>query len=403
MAISSPLLTPERQRILLMFGAGFVALLVIYFAFFRRDYVVLYRDLRAADAAAIVGELERQSVPYRLGRDSGEILVPSARAEAARISIAGADLSLGGVDGFELFNDADMGLTDFAQKIKYQRAIQGELARTIMTLDGVAEARVHISIPERTLFRAERQRAEAAITLLTRNGEDFNTARIEGVQRLVAASVPDLDVADVVVLNAAGEVLSPTQASLGAPSQAPSLSVEASDPVADAVRATLAGIDVQVSIEARQPALPLAGAEDGGDSSIAPAPTEIVHVSTLAPLNVDQQRAVRAALYELNLEGRAIEAVAFHAGADGPLEWNPREASSPEAGAAFAPQASPVPRPLNPASMLGWLSALGLIGAALIALFMLRARTHMSAQEHVDFAERLRLGLSREEGAHDVR
>lgn len=170
----------------------------------RPKYEVLFRDLRPADAATIVAELEKQKVPFRLDDGGATILAPAANVDETRLAIMGADLPLKGTVGFELFNKSDMGLTEFAQRINYQRALQGELARTIMTMDAVDTARVHLTLPEPSIFRADRKPAKASVTLTTRPGRSLTPEMIAGVQRLVGASVPELDVANVVILGPQG-------------------------------------------------------------------------------------------------------------------------------------------------------------------------------------------------------
>ena len=101
-----------------------------------------------------------------------------------------------------------MGLTDFAQKIKFQRAIQGELSRTIMMMENVRKARVHIAIPERSVFRSQRADAKAAVTLIAKDGGDFNEQSILGIQRVVASSVPGLSLKHVTVVNGNGRIIS---------------------------------------------------------------------------------------------------------------------------------------------------------------------------------------------------
>ncbi|MET4682561.1 flagellar basal-body MS-ring/collar protein FliF [Brevundimonas faecalis] len=178
----------------------------------RPRYEVLFRDLRPADAAMIVARLDETKTPYRLADGGSTILTPKALADAARLDIAGSDMPLKGAVGFELFNKSDMGLTEFAQRINYQRALQGELARTIMTVEGVDSARVHLTLPEPSVFRNDRKPPRASVTIVTVRGVSLDEGAVAGIQRLVAASVTDMDVADVVVLDQSGHVLNPAVA-----------------------------------------------------------------------------------------------------------------------------------------------------------------------------------------------
>lgn len=219
----------------------------------RPRYEVLFRDLRPADAATIVAELEKDKVPYKLENGGAVILAPASRIDQTRLEIMGADLPLKGTVGFELFNKSDMGLTEFAQRINYQRALQGELARTIMTIDAIDTARVHLTLPEPSIFRADRKPAKASVTLTTRPGRRLTPDSIAGIQRLVGASVPDLDVGNVVVLDAQGALVAGTAAA--APEGAsPSAAVQQTRAVeqyyAAALRRTLEPLypDVRVNV-----------------------------------------------------------------------------------------------------------------------------------------------------------
>ena len=182
--------------------------LVVYFAAVRVPYAVLFSNLRPADAAAIVQDLDKKKIAYRL-RDSGAtVLVPEPLVDSTRLAVMGEDLPIKGAVGFELFNKSDMGLTEFAQRINYQRALQGELARTIMTMEGVDVARVHLSLPEPSVFRDDHRPPKASATVTMRPGRALTSAAVAGIRRLIAAAVTDLDLSDVVILDGQGNILS---------------------------------------------------------------------------------------------------------------------------------------------------------------------------------------------------
>lgn len=111
----------QLRLILLILAATLVVLSAIYVFVFRVPYVAAYENIREADAAAIVAELEAGGIPYRIENQGHDVLVPEDRAAEAQVRVAGADIPLGGTVGFELFNDSDMGLTEFAQKINLDR------------------------------------------------------------------------------------------------------------------------------------------------------------------------------------------------------------------------------------------------------------------------------------------
>ena len=185
-----------------------ILLIAAYGRFFQTSYEVLFSRLRAADAASIVAELDRRKIPYRLSDGGGTILVPSGDVDTTRLSVMSSDVPLKGAVGFELFNKTDMGLTDFAQKINYQRALQGELARTIMTLAAVESARVHLALTEPTIFRGDKIPPKASVIVTMRPGEPLAPSAVTGIQRLIAASVPELDAANVVILDESGRIVS---------------------------------------------------------------------------------------------------------------------------------------------------------------------------------------------------
>jgi flagellar M-ring protein FliF len=190
-------------------GLLLIALLVGSLAWwvYRPDYQVLFADLAPADAAAMTAELDKLKTPYQLGGDGHTILVPHDLVYKTRLKLMGKELPLRGSVGFEVFNNADFGMTDFVQKVNYQRAVQGELQRTILAIDDIQSARVHLAVPEQGLFKRGATRAKASVTLGMKEGRRLGEEQVAGIQRLVAASVADLTVADVTVLDQHGVAL----------------------------------------------------------------------------------------------------------------------------------------------------------------------------------------------------
>jgi flagellar M-ring protein FliF len=394
--------------IVAVFATLCAILIAWYFLAIKQDYAVLYRDLRPQEAASIVTQLESDGVSYRLADGGSQISVPVDEADAIRLKLISAGVGAGAHDGFELFDDSDMGLTEFAQKIRYQRALQGELARTIMTMEGVLEARVHILIPDRGLFRGDRPPAEAAVTLVTRTPGQETAAQIEGVQRLVAASVADLKVSDVVVLNARGEVISPPETT-SEETQLQSLTQARPSRLQRTILAVgraLPGLRFEVSIE-RAPPPELAGPAtqitSQADTAAPAAPASIVGISTEEALTASETESTRAELQEAELlrEGDRIE---FHADLapalpepavqtpsapsaalePRPASASPREATSERAEAAFIPP-------------LWLLSLAGVLVVGGIAFAALRPRSSLSSEERVSFAAELKQAMQLED------
>ena len=201
-------LAPSARRGL---AAGVVVILALTAAFafwvMRADYDVLFGNLSARDAAAMTEELDRMKLPYRLGSDGTSILVDKAAVPSTRLKLMSKDIPLHGAVGFELFNNADFGMTEFAQKINYQRALQGELTRTILSLQEIESARVHIAFPEEGLFKRDQSKAKASVTLALKPGETLRGEQVVGIQRLVAASVAGIAAEDVTIVNEHGVAL----------------------------------------------------------------------------------------------------------------------------------------------------------------------------------------------------
>jgi flagellar M-ring protein FliF len=174
----------------------------------RGDYQVLFSDMSTRDAASVVKELDRLKVDYRLEEGGTKIVVPGDVVHAVRLKLMGSEMPIAGTVGLEIFNDSDFGMTEFAQKINFQRALQGELTRTIMSLEEVKYARVHLVMPERGLFKAEGKKASASVTLFLKKGVQLNSKQITGIQRLVSSSVQELESEMVTVLDERGQILS---------------------------------------------------------------------------------------------------------------------------------------------------------------------------------------------------
>ncbi|RUL72726.1 flagellar basal-body MS-ring/collar protein FliF [Dyella choica] len=171
-------------------------------------YGVLFRDLRESDAAEISTALDQMQVPYRLADEGKSILVPDAQVYETRMKLVSQGVPKGGSVGFELFKDSDYGVTEFAQRVNFQRALQGELERTISALDEVASARVHLTIRRTDLFSPDQDPSKASVTLGMRPGKHLDAREVVGIQRLVASAVEGLASDAVVVLDDKGMMLS---------------------------------------------------------------------------------------------------------------------------------------------------------------------------------------------------
>jgi flagellar M-ring protein FliF len=174
-----------------------------------KPYAVLFSDLEAADAGRVVAELDKVKRDYRLADGGTSIMVPENEVHETRLKLMSSGMPLAGGVGFEIFDDAGFGMTEFAQRINYQRALEGELTRTIMALDEVKYARVHVVMPEGGLFEDEKDAPSASVTLFLKGRGQPGRGQIRGVQNLVASAVPRLDPAQVTVTDENGVTLSP--------------------------------------------------------------------------------------------------------------------------------------------------------------------------------------------------
>jgi flagellar M-ring protein FliF len=196
-------------------GAAAVAALVLalYVGFWAQtpDYATLYSGLSEQDAAAVVDQLKTLGIPYRLLQGGSVIQVPSREVYNARLEMAKQGLPKGGTVGFELFDGGqlgNLGMTDFMQRVNYQRALEGELARTIASMEPVASARVHIVIPEQSLFISEQRSPTASVVLQLKPNAELTRAQVRAVTHLVASSVEGLKPTNITLVDMAGNILS---------------------------------------------------------------------------------------------------------------------------------------------------------------------------------------------------
>ena len=171
------------------------------------DYKVLFSGLTQEDAAEVVGRLKEQQVPYRLSEDGGAIMVPAAQVYEVRLTLAGEGLPRGGGVGFEIFDQTSLGTTDFVQRLNYQRALQGELARTIRQFQQVMEARVHLATPKESVFIEDEKPVTASVSVRLRGREKLSAHQIQSIVNLVASAVPGLSADNVTLVDTTGRLL----------------------------------------------------------------------------------------------------------------------------------------------------------------------------------------------------
>jgi flagellar M-ring protein FliF len=172
------------------------------------EMALLYGDLAQADSGEIVSELESRNVPFQISPDGSRIEVPKSEVGRLRVAMAQQGLPDGGSVGYEIFDQtSSLGTTNFVQNINHVRALEGELGRTIRSIDNVSQARVHLVMPERELFSRERQEPSASIVLLMEGNRRLDDGQVQSVQHLVASAVPNLKPNLVSIVDQQGTLL----------------------------------------------------------------------------------------------------------------------------------------------------------------------------------------------------
>lgn len=202
-------LSPGKQ--MLIAAVAFLsaaAFAILIFVANRTDYKPLFTNLTSEDAGEIVKKLKDTKTPYQITADGKGVLVPSDKVYELRLTLASEGIPQGGGVGFEIFDRKNFGMTEFVQKLNYQRALQGELSRTIAQLTGVEQARVHLVIPEKSLFKDNEKPATASIVLKMKSNRALRDSEVQGVVHLVSASIEGMDPEHVTILDSRGKILS---------------------------------------------------------------------------------------------------------------------------------------------------------------------------------------------------
>ncbi|MFP4465470.1 MAG: flagellar basal-body MS-ring/collar protein FliF [Candidatus Goldiibacteriota bacterium] len=184
-----------------------IGLIVIALWTTAPNYTPLYTNLSSDDAGNIVEELKEQNISYKLGNDGKTISVPAKDVYDLRLQMAAKGLPLGGGVGFEIFDKTNLGVTDFTQRVNFVRALEGELNRTITSLDSVQEARVHIVLPKKELYEEKEQEPTASVLLRMESGANVGYDEVKSIVHLVSAGVEGLKPINVTIANTKGEIL----------------------------------------------------------------------------------------------------------------------------------------------------------------------------------------------------
>jgi flagellar M-ring protein FliF len=199
-----------RSRQFALVGIAAIAVIAIYVVFLNStspNLVVAYSGLAPEDSAAIADHLENQGIPYEIGGGGSTVSVPANQVAEVRIQLAQQNLPAGGTVGMELFDKTDFGATDFNNQVNYQRALEGELARSINTLEGVRGSRVHLVMPEEAIFAEDQESASASVLLQLARGATLTQDQIRGITNLVANSVEGLTQEHITIIDESGRAL----------------------------------------------------------------------------------------------------------------------------------------------------------------------------------------------------
>jgi flagellar M-ring protein FliF len=200
---------PASAKMKLGAGVAMLAAAVVAIGLWssQGDYRVLFANLPDKEGGAVVAQLTQMQVPYRFAEGGGAILVPADKVNDVRMKLASAGLPKSSVVGFELMDNAKFGQTQTQERVNLQRALEGELTRTISSIDAVESARVHLALPNQNGFFREQQKPSASVVLMLRGGRTLDRAQLAGIVHLVSSSVPEMQTKDVSVLDQTGTLL----------------------------------------------------------------------------------------------------------------------------------------------------------------------------------------------------
>ncbi|PHM41673.1 flagellar basal-body MS-ring/collar protein FliF [Xenorhabdus szentirmaii] len=198
---------------LLVAGSAAIAIIVALFLWLRSpDYRVLYSNLSDKDGGEIVTQLTQMNVPYRFAENGAALMIPADKVHETRLKLAQQGLPKGGAAGFELLDKEKFGISQFSEQVNYQRALEGELARTIESLGPVQSARVHLALPKPSLFVREQKAPSASVTVGLLQGRVLDEGQINAIVHMVSSSVAGLPAGNVTIVDQSGRLLTQADA-----------------------------------------------------------------------------------------------------------------------------------------------------------------------------------------------
>jgi flagellar M-ring protein FliF len=201
---------PNGKKLLAAIGAAVVMAVMagLWMWSQKPEYKVLFSNFTDKDGGAIVASLQQLNVPYKYSDGGVAILVPAEQVHDVRLKLAAQGLPKGGGVGFELMENQKLGVSQFLEQVNFQRALEGEMARSIQSIAAVQTARVHLAMPKNTVFVREQQKPTASVLLNLHPGRTLDQQQVSAIVHLVASSVPDLPAKNVTVVDQDGNLLS---------------------------------------------------------------------------------------------------------------------------------------------------------------------------------------------------
>ncbi|SAL63126.1 flagellar basal-body MS-ring/collar protein FliF [Caballeronia humi] len=214
-----PMLSQIRSnpRMPLIVAVAILAMVIAGLVMWSRqpDYRVLFSNLSDRDGGAIVAALQQGNIPYKIADSGGAILVPAEQVHETRLRLASQGLPKNGSVGFELMDNQKFGISQFAEQVNYQRALEGELEKTIGSISSVKTARVHLAIPKPTVFVREKELPTASVMINLYPGRVLDEGQVVAITHMVAAGVPDMPVKNVNIVDQDGNLLTQSSAASG--------------------------------------------------------------------------------------------------------------------------------------------------------------------------------------------
>lgn len=202
-------LAPQQKIIIGIAGIASIILMIVLFGLLNQpNFSTLYTNIHEEDAAKIVEQLSNKKIPYKLDNGGRTIKVPAESVHELRLEMAAKGIPSSGIVGYEIFDQSTLGMSEFLQRLNYKRALEGELARTIIQQEGIESARVHIVVPEKTVFKSEQKPTTASIVVKLKNGSALDNSSINAIINFVASSVEGLTQNRISLMDTQGRLLS---------------------------------------------------------------------------------------------------------------------------------------------------------------------------------------------------